>query len=606
MKKILFKLFTLIILSSLTFSCEEDNNSVIDGLPDAVVNDDPEGSPPRGLIENWNGHDETVLRQFLSTNVGVYYDPEVDRSIEWAFQFLNDAWGHTRSTYGDFGSSALYIVAHGEQDDSFYKTYFESESGSVNLIDFSLLSDNPSGDAIDEPARLMSLIVENANNGVLGSPGSMIWGDAFKEIYIYDLYLALGLDQEAQRVKSDYLNSTYDTPNGGTYWFRDWLLPIYENYSEGETIANFFKLLSNYYPIDGISYARDMNIGEIVHFFSGATGEDLEPLAIEAFGFNDADKNLLLQARAEFPELNYPFEPASEIIDVTSEANAAIVVSKDNDGGATAGEGSLKLIDNDITTKFLTGGFPQTFWMQQNLETASVVNRYTFTSGNDAPERDLKSWDLQGSNDGINFVTLDTRTDQVFTERRQTKEFTFENDTPYLHYRVNVIENNGSSLIQLSEWRLINLKLLSFGPEDVTDLATLTVNQENSNGANSNEGSSKLIDGSTGTKFLVFNVTFPLNATLTFQEAYRVTKYSMTSANDAPGRDPTAWTLQGSNDNVNFVDLDTRQDQSFSERDMTVDYFVNNEESYLYYRLSITANGGDSLFQLAEWRVLAE
>src|SRR5690606_2246808 len=104
------------------------------------------------------------------------------------------------------------------------------------------------------------------------------------------------------------------------------------------------------YPIDGTAYAGEMNIGQMVHFFSGATGEDLQPLAEQAFGWNDEWAFQLLQAQAQFPNLNYPFEPASQIVDLT--VDATLTVSKDNDGGPEAGEGSLKLIDNDISTKF--------------------------------------------------------------------------------------------------------------------------------------------------------------------------------------------------------------------------------------------------------------
>ncbi|MGE5557783.1 MAG: hypothetical protein ACM3WV_04145, partial [Bacillota bacterium] len=49
-----------------------------------------------------------------------------------------------------------------------------------------------------------------------------------------------------------------------------------------------------------------------------------------------------------------------------------------------------------------------------------AITEYTITSANDAPERDPRDWRLQGSNDGINWTTVDTRTGQSFGSRYQT------------------------------------------------------------------------------------------------------------------------------------------------------------------------------------------
>ncbi|HRN55827.1 MAG TPA: DUF1735 domain-containing protein [Agriterribacter sp.] len=142
--------------------------------------------------------------------------------------------------------------------------------------------------------------------------------------------------------------------------------------------------------------------------------------------------------------------------DLTS--SAVLSVSKDNGGGADAGEGSSKLTDNNLNTKFLTDGFPITLWMQLQLAEPAAIQAYRLTSGNDAPERDPKNWQMLASNNGTDWTVLDTRTDQVFSGRNQTVQYEFDNDTPYLYYRWQVDENNGSSLFQISEWRLITFK----------------------------------------------------------------------------------------------------------------------------------------------------
>ncbi|MFI2742792.1 discoidin domain-containing protein [Zhouia sp. PK063] len=148
-------------------------------------------------------------------------------------------------------------------------------------------------------------------------------------------------------------------------------------------------------------------------------------------------------------------------------------------------------------------------------------------------------------------------------------------------------------------------------PIDWTEEATLTVSYENANGVDASEGSPKLIDNNTSTKFLIFN--YPEAAaqedgfwmTQKFKAAREINTYTLTSANDASGRDPKNWTIEGSNDNSTWTLLDTQTNQSFSGRGVTNTYtFDTNGETYQYYRFTVTANGGDTLFQLAEWRLI--
>lgn len=139
--------------------------------------------------------------------------------------------------------------------------------------------------------------------------------------------------------------------------------------------------------------------------------------------------------------------------DITNQATLS--VSDENSGGASAGEGSPKLIDNDYNSKFLSFDYNPAFWFQLKYNSAQTINAYTFTSGNDAPERDPKTWTFEGSNDGSSWTVLDTQTDYSFTGRNVTVRFPLENTTAYTYYRANVTSNGGSSLFQMSEWRVI-------------------------------------------------------------------------------------------------------------------------------------------------------
>lgn len=130
-----------------------------------------------------------------------------------------------------------------------------------------------------------------------------------------------------------------------------------------------------------------------------------------------------------------------------------LTVLRDNNGGATSGEGSRKVIDGDDHTKFLAE-LQGRLWMRYELKTPEVANVYVLISANDAPDRDVKAWTFEGSQDGVNWTELDRRTNFFFEERYQPKVFRFNNTTAYKFYRIDFTENRGSGVIQLAEWSI--------------------------------------------------------------------------------------------------------------------------------------------------------
>ena len=128
-------------------------------------------------------------------------------------------------------------------------------------------------------------------------------------------------------------------------------------------------------------------------------------------------------------------------------------------------------------------------------------------------------------------------------------------------------------------------------------VGAVTASAENAPG----EVAVNLKDGNPSTKWLTFKSTgwaaYQLAAPAT------VVKYSLTSANDSPTRDPKDFALQGSDDGSSWVDLDKRTGVTFSGRFATNTYSFANTTAYPYYRLNITANSGDSIIQLADWDI---
>lgn len=130
-----------------------------------------------------------------------------------------------------------------------------------------------------------------------------------------------------------------------------------------------------------------------------------------------------------------------------------IVSAECASGQSSSGNESVAAgIDGQTDTKWCMehGGRPAV-WVG-HFPAAIVASSYAFTSGNDMPDRDPKSWTLEGSNDGQTWTLLDRRVNQPpFAERHQRKEYSFANDKKFQHYRFTFFEHGSPSHFQVAE-----------------------------------------------------------------------------------------------------------------------------------------------------------
>ena len=138
----------------------------------------------------------------------------------------------------------------------------------------------------------------------------------------------------------------------------------------------------------------------------------------------------------------------------TPEVVAAVTASGENPPNET----KEKLTDGDDQHQ-VADALQPTGWVAYKLAAPVAVSSYSLTSANDFAGRDPKNWTLQGSNDGTTWTDLDTRTNQVFPERFQTRKFEFTNTTAYANYRLNITANAGEPLIQLADLELYKRRL---------------------------------------------------------------------------------------------------------------------------------------------------
>ncbi len=160
-------------------------------------------------------------------------------------------------------------------------------------------------------------------------------------------------------------------------------------------------------------------------------------------------------------------ETKTSIIKVSSNGGGGEIIDITNDGGnisdqhndSPSFEDITKLIDNDPNSKFLT--FNTSAWVQYKATKNYTLSSYTITSGNDAPDRDPKSWTLQGSTNGSSWQNIDQRSNQDFPNRNQKRTFQVTTTSSYNYYRLSM-RNNSGTILQLSELEL-------FGKESSTD-----------------------------------------------------------------------------------------------------------------------------------------
>lgn len=259
-----------------------------------------------------------------------------------------------------------------------------------------------------------------------------------------------------------------------------------------------------------------------------------------------------------------------------SQGGLTIYAQSDN---AIGGEPISKLIDGSPLTKWLDKS--NTSWVMFVYPEPVLWNKYDIVSGNDSPGRDPADWTLYGSNDSVNWVTLDVRYGEVWDSRNVSYPYSFSNATAYKYYKWDITANGGEPLIQVSEFTFFSLTAKG---ENAPDIAgNLTDANKNTNWVDNSTSSWVSFSYFPGT---VWN------------------KYEVTSAGTSSEKDPKDWKLKGSSNGSDWTTIDTQSGQTFTQRLQTKSYLFKNSSNYRFYKWEITANNGSTeSIQVAEFKL---
>ena len=183
-----------------------------------------------------------------------------------------------------------------------------------------------------------------------------------------------------------------------------------------------------------------------------------------------------------------------------------------------------------------------------------------------------------------------------------------EGTKAYDNYRLTLTSTKSpTQCVQLSEFSVwgdqaVQLKI----PTSAIKSATFSYDGTWGYGS-AGENEPNLYDG-TGKKLCVNSFdpndlsNKPLVITFEMTDPIAVGSYSFTTANDAKERDPSSWTLFGSNDGTNWTMLDDLSDiQLTNDRFYTQNFAIDNEDAYSLYKFEVSKlKTVTNVFQIGE------
>lgn len=172
-----------------------------------------------------------------------------------------------------------------------------------------------------------------------------------------------------------------------------------------------------------------------------------------------------------------------------------------------------------------------------------------------------------------------------------------------------LVDDGGETPARWLAWRdqsgdAYSVAMCSASPTDNADVTYLVASvRASAEHRSAGEVAANLVEASTRKWFAPHN-----HATLEFRlaEPVQVDRYVLTSANDAPDRDPGVWTLRGSANGRRWRTLDTRTGQSFAGRHQSETYWIAEPGLYDRYRLEISGSNGSPHLQLESVRFLVD
>ncbi|KEK09946.1 hypothetical protein EP18_22625 [Lysinibacillus sphaericus] len=157
----------------------------------------------------------------------------------------------------------------------------------------------------------------------------------------------------------------------------------------------------------------------------------------------------------------------------SNSAPAPFVISSSSEQSTFPSWRSFNGILSETTAWMTENGVVSNAWIQVKLNSPRILAELKVTSRNGLgyDTHSPKDFNLLGSNDGSNWETIISISNQINWGRGETRKYLFNNSNSFIFYRLLVESNNGGVIIAIGEIELIG-KALSAVPshwETVSD-----------------------------------------------------------------------------------------------------------------------------------------
>jgi hypothetical protein len=128
-------------------------------------------------------------------------------------------------------------------------------------------------------------------------------------------------------------------------------------------------------------------------------------------------------------------------------------------------------------------------WWQIGFTTGRVVDGYMIenTAGQYATITAPRTWRFEGSHDGTNWITLDSRVGEISWGPRERRFYLFTNTTSYITYRITLLANNGDPSDTSGSSASVSIRRLSLKGGGA-DKQTVNLTASSTTGINNGDG----------------------------------------------------------------------------------------------------------------------
>lgn len=267
--------------------------------------------------------------------------------------------------------------------------------------------------------------------------------------------------------------------------------------------------------------------------------------------------------------------------------------------------------DRDTSTFWTTNSL-NTGWIKYDFGINTEILNYSITSRSGENGQAPKNWILEGSNDDINWITLDTQSNQSGWQQSEKRVYSLTKSASYRYYRLNITSNNGNAYLAIGEMELLNKPIVNKilllpsdgevrsiekgGYKSDNEVPAMTSNVTPIGEAFSSSNSANayyVFDGvnTTGLQITTATGGGKFIYGYSFDTPKSIGKYSlMLNANISQA--PKSWIFEGSNDGVSYEVLDSVTGEASWIAGVYKEFETETINQYVYYRINVTELNG--------------